>query len=88
MAGRNTRIGLWKPQVGVANGRGGIHVHFAMHDDQSDYRSAVDRLESQGLEVQEEDFEETESKACYITDPDGNVFELWTWEVARHLADS
>jgi catechol 2,3-dioxygenase-like lactoylglutathione lyase family enzyme len=63
MAGRNTRIGLWKPQVGVANGRGGIHVHFAMHIDGSDYRSAVDRLKSQGLEVQEEDFEEIKSKA-------------------------
>jgi catechol-2,3-dioxygenase len=85
MAGTHTRIGLWKPQVGVAKGRGGIHVHFAMHIDETNYRAAVDRLRSHGLEVQEEDFEETNSKACYITDPDGNVVELWTWDVARHL---
>src|SRR5215203_868308 len=31
MAGDRTRIGLWRPQVGVAGGRGGIHVHYAMH---------------------------------------------------------
>jgi catechol-2,3-dioxygenase len=85
MAGTHTRIGLWKPQVGVAKGRGGIHVHFAMHIDETDYPAAVDRLRNHGLEVQEEDFEETNSKACYVTDPDGNVVELWTWDVARHL---
>ncbi len=31
MAGDRTRIGLWRPQVGLAGGRGGVHVHFAMH---------------------------------------------------------
>ena len=30
MAGRQTRIGLWRPQVGIAGGRGGVHVHYAM----------------------------------------------------------
>ena len=28
MAGTQTRIGLWRPQVGIANGRGGVHVHY------------------------------------------------------------
>lgn len=27
MAGTQTRIGLWRPQLGIANGRGGLHVH-------------------------------------------------------------
>src|ERR1035437_10286330 len=31
MAGTQTRIGLWRPQVGIARGRGGLHVHYAMH---------------------------------------------------------
>src|SRR3954467_4264435 len=31
MVGGRTRIGLWTPQVGLAGGRGGTHVHFAMH---------------------------------------------------------
>jgi hypothetical protein len=31
MAGDRTRIGLWRPQVGLASARGGVHVHFALH---------------------------------------------------------
>ena len=31
MAGDRTRIGLWEPQVGLAGGQGGQHVHYAMH---------------------------------------------------------
>ena len=27
MAGERTRIGLWRPPVGLAQGRGGVHVH-------------------------------------------------------------
>src|SRR6266566_6320002 len=33
-AGEQTRIGLWAPQIGIADGRGGIHVHYAMHIDE------------------------------------------------------
>ena len=25
------------------------------------------------------------SRAAYVSDPDGNVVELWTWDVAGHL---
>jgi len=53
-AGTRTRIGLWTPQVGIADGRGGVHVHYAMHIEEADYDA-------------------------YVTDPDGNVVELWTW---------
>ena len=41
MAGDRTRIGLWRPQVGLEGGRGGIHVHFAMHIAEADYDAAV-----------------------------------------------
>ena len=27
MAGDRTRIGLWRPQIGLGGGRGGVHVH-------------------------------------------------------------
>ena len=40
MAGDRTRIGLWRPQVGLAGGRGGLHVHFAMHIAEADYERA------------------------------------------------
>jgi catechol-2,3-dioxygenase len=86
MAGERTRIGLWRPQVGLARGRGGIHVHYAMHVAEADYDAAVARLREQGLAVQEHRFSGyADSRAAYVDDPDGNVVELWTWDVAGHL---
>ena len=84
MAGKRTRIGLWRPQVGLAGGRGGVHVHFAMHIAEADYESAVELLRSRGEEVEEIAFDGA-GRAAYVTDPDGNVVELWTWDVAEHL---
>ncbi|HKP18985.1 MAG TPA: VOC family protein [Gaiellaceae bacterium] len=86
MAGDRTRIGLWRPQVGVAGGRGGVHVHYAMHLPEKDYQGAVERLREHGYEPHEERFGGYDaSSAVYVTDPDGNVVELWTWDVAGHL---
>src|SRR5919206_2906745 len=74
MAGERTRIGLWRPQVGLARGRGGIHVHFAMHLPDEAYDAAVQRLRDQGLEVEEHTFGAYQhSRAAYVDDPDGNV---------------
>ena len=87
MAGMQTRIGLWRPQVGIARGRGGVHVHFAMHIDDADYDGAVGRLRDHGCEVSEMTFDDySNSRAAYVTDPDGNVVELWTWDVGEHLS--
>ena len=86
MAGERTRIGLWRPQVGLANGRGGVHVHFALHLDERDYDAAVARLRAHGYEPEQMTFDSYEgSRAAYVTDPDGNVVELWTWDVGGHL---
>jgi catechol 2,3-dioxygenase-like lactoylglutathione lyase family enzyme len=86
MAGERTRIGLWRPQVGLARGRGGIHVHFAMHIAEADYDAAVARLKARGVYREEHAFATYEaSRAVYAEDPDGNVVELWTWDVANHL---
>jgi catechol 2,3-dioxygenase-like lactoylglutathione lyase family enzyme len=84
MAGDRTRIGLWRPQVGVAGGRGGVHVHFAMHIAESDYDRAVALLRERGQPIEEMSFEGA-GRAVYATDPDGNVVELWTWDVGEHL---
>jgi catechol 2,3-dioxygenase-like lactoylglutathione lyase family enzyme len=86
LAGDRTRIGLWRPQVGIAGGRGGVHVHYALHLEAEAYDGAVARLREHGFVPQEEIFEAyDESRAAYVTDPDGNVVELWTWDVGRHL---
>lgn len=84
MAGERTRIGLWRPQVGLAGGRGGKHVHFAMHIAEEDYDPAVERLREQGQEVEEIAFEDA-GRSVYVTDPDDHVVELWTWDVGEHL---
>jgi catechol 2,3-dioxygenase-like lactoylglutathione lyase family enzyme len=84
MAGDRTRIGLWRPQVGLAGGRGGVHVHFSMHIADADYDAAVERLRARGAAVEEISFEGA-GRAAYVTDPDGNVVELWTWDVGEHL---
>jgi catechol-2,3-dioxygenase len=87
MAGTRTRIGLWAPQVGIADGRGGAHVHYALHIDEDDYAAALVRLREHGYEPHEEDFEaEERGRAAYVSDPEGNVVELWTWDVAGHLS--
>jgi len=77
LVGERSRIGLWTPQVGIAGGQGGAHVHYAMHVDQQDYDAAVAHLREHGLDPHEEDFGDT--RAVYVTDPDGHVVELWTW---------
>jgi len=84
MAGERTRIGLWRPQVGLAGGRGGVHVHFAMHIGEAEYDSAVAAVRGRGAAVEEIAFDGA-GRAAYVTDPDGNVVELWTWDVAEHL---
>jgi catechol-2,3-dioxygenase len=84
MAGDRTRIGQWRPQVGLARGRGGIHVHFAMHLAEADYDAAVAHLRERGLVTAEHAFPGA-GRAVYADDPDGNVVELWTWDVAEHL---
>jgi catechol 2,3-dioxygenase-like lactoylglutathione lyase family enzyme len=85
MAGDRTRIGLWRPQVGLHGGRGGIHVHFAMHIPADRYEAAVAHLRGQGQQVIEQGFN-NRGRAAYVDDPDGNVVELWTWDVGEHLS--
>lgn len=85
MAGERTRIGLWRPQVGLAGGRGGVHVHFAMKIADEDFDAAVARLHRRGQEVERIDFSDSRGRAAYVDDPDGNVVELWTWDVGDHL---
>ena len=70
MAGDRTRIGLWRPQVGLERGRGGVHVHFAMHIAEADYDAAVAELRAKGAEVAEHEFGAYQhSRAAYLDGP-------------------
>ena len=84
MAGDRTRIGLWRPQVGLFGSRGGLHVHFAMQIEDEHFDDAVERLESKGCDVRQTEFEGA-GRSVYVEDPDGNLVEFWTWDVAGHL---
>ena len=55
-----------------------------MHIADADYDAAVALLRERGAEVEEIAFDGA-GRAAYVTDPDGNVVELWTWDVAEHL---
>lgn len=82
----STRIGLWEAFVGIAGARGGAHVHFALHTRDAEYDALLARLHALGVEPHEETYEAFEhSRAAYVSDPDGNVVEFWTWDVRRHL---
>jgi catechol 2,3-dioxygenase-like lactoylglutathione lyase family enzyme len=86
MAGHATRIGLWRPQVGLAGGRGGVHVHYALRIGDDDFDPAVTRIRSKGIEPEIVFFNaDDRGRALYVTDPDGNVVEFWTWDVSEHL---
>ena len=85
MAGDRTRIGLWKPQVGLFGSRGGVHVHFAMQIADEAFDATVALLESRGQEVRTAAFGTTHGRAAYVEDPDGHLVEFWTWDVAGHL---
>jgi len=50
MAGTQTRIGLWRPQLGIAQGRGGLHVHYALGIADDDFDAAVARLREHGYD--------------------------------------
>ena len=84
MAGDRTRIGLWRPQVGVAGGRGGEHVHFALHLADGAFDAAVARLREAGLDPFLQD-RRSDSRSVYVDDPDGNCVELWTKDVTDYL---
>src|SRR6267378_2378950 len=84
MAGTRTRIGLWRPQVGRAGGRGGLHVHFALQIDDKHFDGAVERLRLKGYDPEIVSFDDDRrGRALYVTDPDSNVVEFWTWNVGE-----
>jgi catechol 2,3-dioxygenase-like lactoylglutathione lyase family enzyme len=85
LAGGTTRIGLWTRELGagIANGRGGRHVHHAFHLAESDFDATVSYLQAHGLHVEvHESRDEGRGRAVYVADPDGNVVELWTLDVS------
>jgi len=83
LIGDSARLGLWTPQIGLAGGRGGAHVHFAVHVPRETLDPLLERLRERGAEV-EGPVQLGADRAIYVTDPDGNVVEFWTQDMAEY----
>ncbi len=83
LIGDTARLGLWTEQVGLAGGRGGAHVHYAFSVSDSDIDPLKARIEGAGAEV-EGPIQLGPGRAIYVTDPDGNVVEFWSQDLAAY----
>lgn len=83
LVGESARLGLWTPQVGLAGGRGGAHVHFAFNVPDSAIDDLQQRLQERGAEI-DGPYQLGPGRAIYVTDPDGNVVEFWSQDMAEY----
>jgi catechol 2,3-dioxygenase-like lactoylglutathione lyase family enzyme len=83
LVGRTARLGLWTEQVGLAGGRGGAHVHYAFSVSDGEIDRLRERIEGAGAEV-EGPIQLGPGRAIYVTDPDGNVVEFWSQDMAAY----
>lgn len=83
LVGESARLGLWTPQVGLAGGRGGAHVHFAFAIADAELDAVHERIVAAGGEV-EGPIQLGPGRATYVTDPDGNVVEFWSQDMAAY----
>jgi catechol-2,3-dioxygenase len=83
LIGSSARLGLWTPQVGLAGGRGGAHVHFAFQLPREALDPLLERLRAASVEV-EGPIQLGADRAIYVTDPDGNVVVFWTQDMAQY----
>jgi predicted enzyme related to lactoylglutathione lyase len=85
LVGETARLGLWTEQVGLAGGRGGAHVHYAFNVADGEIDRLQQRIEEAGAAV-EGPIQLGPGRAIYVTDPDGNVVEFWSQEMATYAA--
>jgi predicted enzyme related to lactoylglutathione lyase len=83
LVGETARLGLWTEQIGLAGGRGGAHVHYAFSVEDSEIDRIREQIQSAGAEV-EGPIQLGPGRAIYVTDPDGNVVEFWSQDMAEY----
>ena len=83
LVGQTARLGLWTEQVGLAGGRGGAHVHYALNVADEEIERLKDRIEAAGADL-EGPIQLGPGRAIYVTDPDGNVVEFWSQDMAAY----
>ena len=83
LVGDTARLGIWTEQNGLAGGRGGAHVHYAFHVADEEVDRIKARVEHAGAAV-EGPIQLGPGRAIYVTDPDGNVVEFWSQDMAAY----
>jgi predicted enzyme related to lactoylglutathione lyase len=83
LVGETARLGVWTEQVGIAGGRGGAHVHYAFNVPDHAIDDLKGRIQAAGAEV-EGPIQLGPGRAIYVTDPDGNVVEFWSQDMAAY----
>lgn len=77
--GDSAALGLWPAETGgdkaIANGRGGVHVHFALRIPHGSIDAVQRDLTERGYDIERVEFEDG-NRSLYIDDPDGNLVEL------------
>jgi catechol 2,3-dioxygenase-like lactoylglutathione lyase family enzyme len=78
--GGESFLGLWPPETGgeraIHQGRGGVHVHFAIRVPTGSIDTFHQRLTDAGYVVEDGWEFGPGNRAIYVDDPDGNVVEL------------
>jgi len=87
LVGDTARLGLWTPQTGLAGGRGGSHVHFAFQVEDAEIDKLLQRVASADVEV-EGPIQLGPGRAIYVTDPDQNVVEFWSQDMASYAKEA
>src|SRR5262245_14607386 len=85
LIGESARLGLWTEQVGLAGGRGGAHVHYAFNVPDETIDDLKTQIEEAGGQV-EGPIQLGPGRAIYGGDPDGNVVEFWSQDMAAYTA--
>src|SRR3954447_5868864 len=75
--GSHARLGLWTPGEKEFGDRGGAHVHYAFAAPPGSLDGLAQRLEARPLEVTGPQEHDGGDRSLYVTDPEGNVVEVW-----------
>ncbi len=76
-AGTHCRLGLWTPGPKEFGDSGGRHVHFALSVSPGRLDGLAGSLRAAGAEVRGPVDHPGGDRSAYVTDPEGNVVELW-----------
>ena len=86
--GERTRLGLWTPGAKEFGDEGGRHVHFALSTGRGRLDALTERLGRLGVEFRGPVEHDGGDRSIYVSDPEGNLVEVWDFFVAGDGAEA